>query len=32
VATGLTPAERLLDRFRNEWRGNVSRIYEELSF
>ena len=32
VATGLTPAERLLDRFHNEWRGDVSRIYEELSF
>ncbi len=32
VATGLTPAERLLDRFHNQWRGDVSRIYEELSF
>ena len=32
VTTGLTPAERLLDRFNNEWRGDVSRIYEEMSF
>ncbi len=32
VATGLTPAERMLDRFHNQWRGDVSRIYEELSF
>ncbi|MEJ7777294.1 MAG: glutamate--cysteine ligase [Sphingomicrobium sp.] len=32
VATGLTPAERLLDRFHNEWRGDVRRIYEEMSF
>ncbi len=32
VATGLTPADRLLDRFHTEWRGDVSRIYEELSF
>ncbi|MDQ3479656.1 MAG: glutamate-cysteine ligase family protein, partial [Pseudomonadota bacterium] len=32
VATGLTPADRLLDRFHKDWRGDVSRIYEELSF
>ncbi len=32
VATGLTPADRLLDRFHNEWHGDVSRIYKELSF
>ena len=32
VATGLTPADRLLDRFHNGWGGDVSRIYEELSF
>ena len=32
VASGLTPAERLLDRFHNEWRGDVARIYKELSF
>ena len=32
VGSGLTPAERLLDRFHNQWNGDVSRIYEELSF
>lgn len=32
VATGVTPADRLLDKFRNEWNGDVSRIYAELSF
>jgi glutamate--cysteine ligase len=32
VATGLTPAERLLERYRNQWNVDVSRIYQELSF
>jgi glutamate--cysteine ligase len=32
VATGVTPAERLLDKFENEWNGDVRRIYSELSF
>jgi glutamate--cysteine ligase len=32
VASGLTPADRLLDKFNNEWNGDVSRIYEEFSF
>jgi glutamate--cysteine ligase len=32
VATGMTPADRLLDKFQNEWNGDVSRIYEEFSF
>jgi glutamate--cysteine ligase len=32
VATGVTPADRLLDKYHNEWNGDVSRIYEELSF
>jgi glutamate--cysteine ligase len=32
VASGMTPADRLLDKYRNEWNGDVSRIYEELSF
>jgi glutamate--cysteine ligase len=32
VATGMTPADRLLDRFANEWHGDVRRIYEEMSF
>jgi glutamate--cysteine ligase len=32
IASGMTPADRLLDKYRNEWNGDVSRIYEEFSF
>jgi len=32
VATGVTPADRLLDKYENEWNDDVSRIYEEFSF
>jgi glutamate--cysteine ligase len=32
VATGMTPADRLLSRYHGEWNGDVSRIYEEFSF
>jgi len=32
VASGKTPAERLLDRYHGEWGGNVAHIYEEMSF
>jgi glutamate--cysteine ligase len=32
VATGMTPADRLLARFHGEWNGDVSNIYEEFSF
>jgi glutamate--cysteine ligase len=32
VATAVTPADRLLDKFKNEWNGDVRRIYSELSF
>jgi len=32
LASGRTPAERLLDRHRGEWAGDVSRIYGEESF
>ncbi|MBC7986618.1 MAG: glutamate--cysteine ligase [Sphingomonadaceae bacterium] len=32
VATGKTPAERLLDRYHGEWKGEIGRIYEEESF
>jgi glutamate--cysteine ligase len=32
VASGMTPADRLLDRFHKEWGGDVRRIYAELSF
>ena len=32
VARGTTPAEMLLERYRGEWKGDVSRIYDEMSF
>jgi glutamate--cysteine ligase len=32
VATGITPADRLLDKFENEWHGDARRIYSEFSF
>jgi glutamate--cysteine ligase len=32
VASGMTPADRMLERFHGEWGGDVSRIYSELSF
>src|SRR5215210_2338822 len=32
VASGMTPADRLLDKFNGDWRGDVGRIYEEMSF
>src|SRR3954469_15533867 len=32
VATGMTPADRLLARYHGPWNGDVSHIYEEFSF
>jgi glutamate--cysteine ligase len=32
VASGKTPAEKLLERYHGAWGGDVSRIYEEESF
>jgi glutamate--cysteine ligase len=32
VARGTTPAEALLERFGGEWAGDVSRVYDEMSF
>jgi glutamate--cysteine ligase len=32
LASGRTPAERLLDRYRGEWAGDLGRIYAEESF
>ena len=32
LASGRTPAERLLERYHGEWGGDISRIYEEESF
>ena len=32
VAKGKSPAAQLLERYHGEWNGDVSRIYEEMSF
>ena len=32
LATGMTPADRLLARFNGDWGGDLSHIYEEFSF
>jgi glutamate--cysteine ligase len=32
IATGMTPADRLLAKYHDEWHGDVSRIYDEFSF
>ncbi|MDF0543155.1 glutamate--cysteine ligase [Sphingobium sp. H39-3-25] len=32
VASGKTPAERLLERYHGEWAGDLSRVYAEESF
>ncbi len=32
VSSGKTPAEHLLDRYHGAWNGDVSRIYDEMSF
>jgi len=32
VASGKTPADRLLDHYRGDWKGDLSRIYSEMSF
>ena len=32
IATGMTPADRLLAKYDGDWKGDVSRIYDELSF
>jgi glutamate--cysteine ligase len=32
IARGITPAEELLDKFNNEWRGSVEPIFDEYSY
>ena len=32
VLSGMTPADRLLAKYQDEWDGDLSRIYEEFSF
>jgi glutamate--cysteine ligase len=30
--SGITPAERLLEKYHGEWRGDVSRVFEEMAY
>jgi len=32
IISGKTPAEKLLDRYHGEWNGDLSKIYDEMSF
>ncbi|MGE5721321.1 MAG: glutamate--cysteine ligase [Sphingomonadales bacterium] len=32
IARGTTPAEQLLERYHGDWHGDVSHIYDEMSF
>jgi len=32
VASGKTPAERLLERYQGDWNGDLARLYDEMSF
>ncbi len=32
ISTGITPADRLLARYHGDWNGDVSKVYDELSF
>ena len=32
IATGITPADRLLAWYNGPWAGDVSKVYDELSF
>jgi glutamate--cysteine ligase len=30
--SGITPAERLLEKFENEWHGEIGRVYDETAY
>ena len=32
AASGITPAEELLDAFEGHWQGDIDKIYEEYSY
>ena len=32
LASGKVPAQRLLDRYHGEWQGDLSRVYDEMSY
>jgi glutamate--cysteine ligase len=32
AASGITPAERLIERYRTEWGGDVRRVFEACAY
>ena len=32
LGSGLTPAERLLEKFHGEWQGDISRVFEDCAY
>jgi glutamate--cysteine ligase len=32
VDSGMSPAHQLLEKYKGEWNGDLSRVYDELSF
>ena len=32
VASGKTVAEQMLDKYHGEWGGNITKVYDEMSF
>ncbi|HVK82336.1 MAG TPA: glutamate--cysteine ligase, partial [Verrucomicrobiae bacterium] len=32
ASTGVTPAERLIERYKTEWGGDVSRVFEACAY
>jgi glutamate--cysteine ligase len=32
AATGVTPAERLLERWKTEWKGDMARVFEACRY
>ncbi|MEL7430655.1 MAG: glutamate-cysteine ligase family protein, partial [Pseudomonadota bacterium] len=32
IASGKTPAERMLDRYHGQWNGDIMRVFEEYAF
>jgi glutamate--cysteine ligase len=32
ATTGVTPAERLIERFKTEWRGDIKRVFEACAY
>jgi glutamate--cysteine ligase len=32
VASGMTPAQRLLDRYHGEWKRDIDKVYEACAY